>query len=215
MALEQRSAAVRELAATRLSGMNETLTETRDHYRHGISHFGLNQFSKRYIFYILARMTAYVETKSGKTDRFAEYVGESEGQPYEIEHVLADDFERDGAAFDNSEEAFQGWRNSFGALVLLPRDANRSFVALPYWSGQPDRDDKYRHYARENLLARSLTREAYEREPGFRRFIEEMELPFRLHDNPFRKEDIEADIGDARIGFLALQRKDGRGHAPN
>jgi hypothetical protein len=61
-------------------------------------------------------------------------------EPYEIEHVLADDFERDGAAFDNSEEAFQGWRNSFGALVLLPRDANRSFGALPYWSGQPDRE---------------------------------------------------------------------------
>jgi hypothetical protein len=60
----------RELAATRLSGMNETLTETRDHYRHGISHFGLNQFSKRYIFYILARMTAYVETKSGEDGPF-------------------------------------------------------------------------------------------------------------------------------------------------
>jgi hypothetical protein len=43
-------------------------------------------------------VTAYVETKSGKTGRFAEYVGESEGQLYEIEHVLADDFERDGAA---------------------------------------------------------------------------------------------------------------------
>ena len=61
-------------------------------------------------------MTAYVETKSDMTDRFAEYIGEFEGQPYEIEHVLADDFERDGAAFDNNEETFQEWRNSFGAL---------------------------------------------------------------------------------------------------
>jgi len=182
----------RELAerlVTRLNDMNESLTGTQDQQRHGIAHFGLNQFSKRYIFYMLARMTAYVETMSGKTDRFAEYVGDADGQPYEIEHVLADNFERDGAAFDN-EEDFQNWRNSFGALVLLPRDANRSFGALPYWTGIPDRDDKYRHYARENLLARSLTKEAYEREPGFRRFMEETGLPFRFHDAPFRKDEI-------------------------
>jgi hypothetical protein len=92
-------------------------------------------------------------------DRFAEYIGDSEGQPYEIEHVLADNFERDGAAFDDDEESFQAWRNSFGALVLLPRASNRSFGPLPYWA--PDAtDDKYRHYARENFLTRSLTREA-------------------------------------------------------
>jgi Protein of unknown function DUF262/Protein of unknown function (DUF1524) len=177
----------------RLNGMNESLTGTRDTYRHGISGFALNQFSKRYIFYMLARMTAYVETKSGMTDRFAEYIGESEGQPYEIEHVLADDFERDGAAFDNNEETFEEWRNSFGALVLLPRASNRSFGPLPYWA--PDStDDKYRHYARENFLARSLTTEAYEREPGFRHFIEETGLRFCAHEGPFRKEVIEARL---------------------
>ena len=100
----------RELAealVARLNGLNKSLTGIRDGYRHGISDFALNQFSKRYIFYILARMTAYVETKSGMTDRFAEYIGDSEGQPYEIEHVLADNFERDGAAFDDDEETFQ------------------------------------------------------------------------------------------------------------
>jgi hypothetical protein len=142
---------------------------------------------------MLARMTAYVETKSRMTDRFAEYIGESEGQPYEIEHVLADDFERDGAVFDNNEETFEVWRNSFGALVLLPRASNRSFGSLPYWA--PDgADDKYRHYARENFLARSLTREAYEREPGFRHFIDETGLRFCAHEGPFHKEVIEARL---------------------
>ncbi|MBV9203450.1 MAG: DUF262 domain-containing protein [Alphaproteobacteria bacterium] len=193
--LEIRGLPPRALAETlvaRLNGMNESFTGTRDTYRHGISDFALNQFSKRYIFYMLARMTAYIETKSGMADRFGEYVGESDGQPYEIEHVLADDFERDGVAFDNNEEIFQAWRNSFGALILLPRSSNRSYGSLPYWTGTPDQDDKYRHYARENFLARSLTSEAYEREPGFRRFVEEIGLPFRSHDGPFRKEDIEA-----------------------
>jgi hypothetical protein len=186
----------RELAErliTRLNDMNESLMGTQDQQRHGIADFGLNQFSKRHIFYMLARMTAYVETLSGKADRFAEYVGRTGGQPYEIEHVLANDFERESAGFD-SEADFQNWRNSFGALVLLPRDANRSFGSLPYWTGIPDRDDKYRHFTRENLLVRSLTREAYEREPGFRRFLEETGLPFRSHDAPFRKEDITARL---------------------
>jgi hypothetical protein len=179
-----------EALIARLNGLNESLTGTRDGYRHGILDFALNQFSKRYIFYILARMTTYVETKSGMADRFSEYVGESEDQTYEIEHVLADNFERDGADFDNDEGTFEGWRNSFGALILLPRASNRSFGPLPYWA--PDAaDDKYRHYARENLLARSLTREAYEREPGFRHFIEETGLEFRAQDRPFRKEVIE------------------------
>jgi len=195
--LEIRGLPPRELAnalMARLAAMNETMAGTADQTRHGISKFGLNQFSKRYIFYILARMTSYVEVQSGKADRFAEYVSRTDGQPYEIEHVLADNFERDGGDFDNDEEMFQEWRNSFGALVLLPRDANRSFGGLPYWTGRPDADDKYRHYARENLLARSLTHEAYEREPGFRRFADETGLPFRSHENRFRKEDIEARL---------------------
>ncbi len=182
-----------EALVARLNGLNETLTGTGDGYRRGISDFALNQFSKRYIFYIFARMTAYIETKSGMTDRFAEYIGESNGQPYEIEHVVADNFERDGAAFDNDEDEFQGWRNSFGALVLLPQASNRSFGALPYYA--PDAaDDKYRHYARENFLTRSLTREAYEREPGFRHFIEETRLPFCAHEGPFLREVIEARL---------------------
>ena len=188
------SSELAEGLVARLNAMNESLAGTRDNYRHGISEFSLNQSSKRYIFYMLARMTAYVEMVAGMTDRFAEYIGGSDGQPYEIEHVLADNFERDGADFDNNEDDFRAWRNSFGALVLLPRSSNRSYGALAYWSGKLDRDDKYRHYTRENLLTRSLTTQAYEREPGFLRFIDETGIPFRSHEGPFRKQDIEARL---------------------
>ena len=37
------------------------------------------------------------------------------------------------------------------------------------------------HYLKENLLAQSLHEKAYERNPGFRQFIERSGLPFQAH----------------------------------
>ena len=47
------------------------------------------------------------------------------------------------------------------------------------------------HYDSQNLLARSLHENAYDHNPGFRRFIEESGLPFRPHSE-FRKADLDA-----------------------
>ena len=77
-----------------------------------------------------------------------------------------------------------------GALVardralLLPKPFNQAYGDLPY-------DEKAPHYDSHNLLARSLLANAYDRNPGFRRFLKESGLRFRPH-TVFRKADVDA-----------------------
>jgi hypothetical protein len=66
----------------------------------------------------------------------------------------------------------------------LPKSFNASYGDLPY-------PEKREHYLQHNLLALSLHEQAYDHNPGFRRFIEESGLPFRPHAN-FKKGDLDA-----------------------
>jgi hypothetical protein len=58
----------------------------------------------------------------------------------------------------------------------------------PEWHG----DEKREHYLGQggNLLARSLYETTYDHNPGFKRFIQESGLPFRLHAE-FKKADLD------------------------
>lgn len=154
-----------------------------DTWRKGIPGFGLNQWSKRYIRYILARMTAFIETQSKMPDRFVEYTSTQSKAPYEIEHILADHFERHQDEYESSSE-FAEYRNWIGDLVLVPRGFNQSYSDLPY-------EKKLPYYLEQNLLVRSLHPQAYERNPGFKKFIEISGLPFKSHLE-FKKVDIES-----------------------
>jgi uncharacterized protein with ParB-like and HNH nuclease domain len=49
--------------------------------RTGIADLSINQFSGRYIFHLLARLTAYVEAQSGKPDLFDKYVDRKAKNP--------------------------------------------------------------------------------------------------------------------------------------
>src|SRR5690625_6578854 len=82
-----------------------------------------------------------------------------------------------------SYEQFIDYREALGALVLLPKDKNRSLQDMPY-------SDKVRKYASENILARSLNEECYKNNPSFLRFIEEYGLDFRSLDK-FGPEEID------------------------
>ena len=50
--------------------------------------------------------------------------------------------------------------------------------------------EKREHYLKQNLLACSLHERTYDRNPSFRRFIEESGLPFRAHAE-FKKEVLD------------------------
>ena len=79
---------------------------------------------------------------------------------------------------------FAKHRNHIRGLLLLPKSFTASYGDLPY-------AEKREHYLKQNLLACSLHERTYDRNPSFRRFIEESGLPFRAHAE-FQKEVLDA-----------------------
>ncbi len=144
--------------------------------------FRLHGMNGRQIHRLLARMTDYVETRSGQASRYAEYAQRGK-KGYEIEHVWANHAELHQDEFGHPSE-FEEYRNRIGGLLLLPKSFNASYGDLPY-------AEKRGHYAGQNLLAKSLHESAYDHNPGFKRFIAESGLPFRAHAG-FRKADLDA-----------------------
>lgn len=144
--------------------------------------FRLHGMNGRQIHRLLARMTDYVETRSGQASRYAEYAQRGK-KGYEIEHVWANHPELHQDEFGHPSE-FEEYRNRIGGLLLLPKSFNASYGDLPY-------AEKRGHYAGQNLLAKSLHESAYDHNPGFKRFIAESGLPFRAHAG-FRKADLDA-----------------------
>jgi hypothetical protein len=144
--------------------------------------FRLHGMNGRQIHRLLARMTDYVETRSGMTSRYAEYAQRGK-KGYEIEHIWANHADRHTDEFSHPSE-FQEYRNRIGGLLLLPKSFNASYGDLPY-------SDKREHYLGQNLLARSLHPQAYDHNPGFNRFLEESGLQIRAHAE-FKKADLDA-----------------------
>ena len=130
---------------------------------------------------ILARLTDYVEISSGRPSKYLELC-QTDGDPYQIEHIWANHFERYEDEFDNIYE-FESYRNRIGGLLLLPRSFNASFRDAEY-------SEKAEHYYRQNLLAASLHPNCYEHNPGFIRFIENSGLAFESHTE-FKKDDLD------------------------
>lgn len=142
--------------------------------------FRLHGMNGRQIHRLLARMTDYLETRSGQASRYGEYTQRGR-KGYEVEHIWADHPERHTDEFGHPSE-FQEYRNRIGGLLLLPKSFNASYGDLPY-------SEKREHYLGQNLLARSLHEQAYDHNPGFRRFIQESGLPFQPH-REFKKPDL-------------------------
>lgn len=131
---------------------------------------------------LLARMTDFVETHSGRKSRYVEYIQRGKNG-YEIEHVWANHPEQHDDEFSHPTD-FAEYRNRIGGLLLLPKSFNSSYGDLSY-------DEKYDHYYGQNLLAQSLHEQAYTHDPGFRRFVDETGLPFRAQSE-FKKADLDA-----------------------
>lgn len=170
----QNAADLAALLRARLDAETETFA-ANDRFR-------LHGMNGRQIHRLLARMTDYLETRSGMASRYVEYAQRGR-KGYEIEHVWADHPERHTDEFAHPSE-FQEYRNRIGGLLLLPKSFNASYGDLPY-------AQKREHYVGQNLLARSLHERAYDHNPGFRRFIGESGLSFRAHAE-FRKADLDA-----------------------
>lgn len=158
--------------------------ESEDDQLDGIRTYSLAQRNRRYIRYILARMTAWLDAELGTSGTFPDYFDRSRRHPFEVEHIWADKFDRHTDEFSNNFE-FQEQRNRLGDLVLLPKDFNASYGAMPY-------EEKVHHYYGQNPLAQSLHPRAYENNPSFHRLRETHGLAFQPYPDSFTKADIEA-----------------------
>lgn len=143
--------------------------------RKGIESFGLNQWSRRYVLHLLARLSAFTEIGSGRADQFAEYVKRNRKNPFDIEHIWADDYGPHKKEFATERE-FADCRDNIGSLLLLPADVNRSLQDKTFHM-------KKKKYASENFFAASLDENAYLNQPKFKSFIKKHQLPFKAYES--------------------------------
>jgi len=175
------AAKIAQLLTENLASQGCDFDGAKDGERKGMEQFALNQWSKRYIKVLLARMTAWVEQQSGMRTSVADYLVQGKGR-FEVEHIWADKPRRHAGEFQSAAD-FAEYRNRFGGLLLVPKSFNASYGDMAY-------DKKLPHYLSQNLLARSLHPQCYKRNPGFKRFVAESGLPFTPHEE-FNKAELE------------------------
>ena len=140
----------------------------------------LTKTNKQEIYYILARMTSWLENETT-----SKYFERRRKDPFEVEHIWANKFERHKSEFSNEFE-FAEHRNSLGDLLLLPKSFNASYGALPF-------DAKVDLYFGQNLLAQSLSAKAYGNNPNFLSLVNEHSLPFQPYgEGEFGREAIKS-----------------------
>lgn len=172
-----------EILTRKLAEDEVTFAGSEAKGRNGIDGLGLNQFSRRYIYHLLARLTSFTEVGAGKPDLFDKYVDRTSKNPCDIEHIWADNIGPYASQF-TSEQEFQDCRNHIAGLLLLPADVNRSFQDKPFEVKSP-------HYAKQNLYAASLTASAYQHQPQFDGFRQTYNLPFKPYENFDKEAQIE------------------------
>jgi uncharacterized protein with ParB-like and HNH nuclease domain len=159
-----------EILAAKLAADDTTFAGNPGKDRTGIDGLVLNQFTRRYIFHLLARLAAFTEAGAGRSETFEQYVNRATKNPFDIEHIWANDYAAVQDVFATEKE-FHEWRNHIASLLLLPADVNRSLQDKPF-------GDKKARYALQNFYAASLDDSAYQNQPRFLSFRASRELPF-------------------------------------
>jgi len=165
-----------EILTAKLAEDEYDFDKNPNYYLHGQN--------RKQILRILARITDYLETEAHQLgDGYVKYVTTRGQKRYEVEHIWADKPERHEDEFAHESE-FHDYRNKIGGLLLLPKKFNASYGDLTYAEKRP-------HYNSQNILARTLCDEAYDRNPGLKQFIDRTGLPLQPHPE-FKKADLEA-----------------------
>lgn len=82
-----------------------------------VGSFGLNNFTKKYIKHILARITGYLEEKMDVASNYCNYIDMDTKNPFEIEHIITDHYERFANDYTDQED-FRRWRNNIGGYCF-------------------------------------------------------------------------------------------------
>ena len=161
---------------TNLSNEVESIPENWDN----VWEFSMHGQNKKFVKHLLSRISSYLDDLIGKDTTYVTYHHPS-GRQFEIEHIWANKFQEHRDEFDQ-EGDFQQWRNSIGALILLPQGTNQSFNSDKY-------EDKIQHYLKENTYAQTLHQAYYSKNPNFLNSEVIQDLEFKAHTQ-FKKEDI-------------------------
>ena len=174
LAKELRNKSLEDIRSV-LKGKAVELNESLDSLRR----LRLTKTNKPDIYYILARLTSWLGDEAS-----ALYLSRKRSDPFEVEHIWANKFERHVDEFSNEYE-FAEMRNSLGDLVLLKKSFNASYGAAEY-------AEKVEHYFGQNPLAKSLNERNYSNDPNFARKIKENNLPFKPYGpDEFKRSAIE------------------------
>jgi uncharacterized protein with ParB-like and HNH nuclease domain len=145
-----------------------------------VCEFSMHGQNKKFVKHLFSRITSYLDNLVGKDTTYVTY-HHPNGKQFEIEHILANKFDEHKDEFDQ-EGDFQYWRNSIGALMLLPQGTNQSFSSDKY-------EDKIEHYLKENTYAQTLHQTYYSKNPNFLKSQVIQSLEFKAHTQ-FKKGDI-------------------------
>ena len=156
-------------------------TEQIDDFTIAMPKFRLHGQNGRFVKYLLARITSFVEEQCGMSSNFVVYMTNPDCKPFEIEHIWSDHFEWHTDEIEQTDK-FNETRNSIGDLILLPNGVNQSLNDL-------DTSKKLPHYIKENILAKSLCKQTYEKNPAFTQFVTLNKLSFTWYDD-IKKNDI-------------------------
>jgi uncharacterized protein with ParB-like and HNH nuclease domain len=146
----------------------------------GVWDFRLHGMNAKFVKHLLSRVSSYIDSLIGKSTTYVNYYRPN-GKQFEIEHIWANKFDKHRDKFDQETE-FNEWRNSIGALLLLPQGTNQSFGSDIY-------EDKLEHYLKENTYAQTLHQKFYDKNPNFLKSPIIQKLQFKPHPH-FIKEDI-------------------------
>ncbi|MCY4151868.1 MAG: DUF262 domain-containing protein [Aestuariivita sp.] len=141
-----------------------------------------NTFTSKAIHRQLARFTDWLEQQSGGHGHYEEYIVRSGKKAFEIEHIWAYHYDRFKDEFEQQND-FDQCRSLIGGLLLLPKKINASLNDMTY-------EEKLPHYLKENILAQSLHKDYYSKNPGFLQTIAKHDLLFHSHES-FTKADLE------------------------
>jgi hypothetical protein len=140
--------------------------------------FELNGTNSRFVQFLLARLTSHLEDITNPSlDNFIGYINTD---IYQKEHIIADHFEKHTDEFSD-QASFELCRNNIGDMVLLKNHRNES-------SNDDDPLKKIESYSKDNILAFSLNKDLYCRNPDFTRVVPR--FGFKPYSTGFGKNEV-------------------------
>lgn len=124
----------------------------------GVYEFSMHQQNKWFVKHLLCRITGFLDEELGRSTKYENYINPA-GKAFEIEHMMTKKFKLFNKIFSDEKE-FDAYRNSLGAMILIPNGTNQSFKSDKY-------EEKLEHYFRENSLAQTLHPLFYKKNPAF------------------------------------------------